>query len=185
VDVIPKGPLAVIANPVINVVLNPVAYPTDVADPVLDVVNEIFLTSILFKLEVIYTVVAKPTFKVADSVRLCTVPSEFPPAPTIESGETVKLVILQLSFKRVSAEDVLNPLGAPCTVTAKPWLYCLVVEIPKEVVNDPAETVDRDGNTKLLIVKLVTIFLIVTFDKGAEFIVNVIVAVCNPNTGFV
>ncbi len=57
--------------------------------------------------------------------------------------------------------------------------------MPNEVVTEPAETVDKVGKTKLLIVVLVTIFLIVTFDKGAEFIVNVIVAVCKPRTGFV
>ncbi len=117
---IPNGPLAVIAKPVIREVLNAVANPADVAEPVVDVINEMFFTSSLDELEVILIVVARPTLSVTDNVRFCAEPFELPPAPTIELGETVKLVIRQLSLNRVRAVDVLKPFGAPCTVTAKP-----------------------------------------------------------------
>ncbi len=55
--------------------------------------------------------------------------------------------------------------------------------MPNEVVDDPAWTVEKDGNTIFSIEVLLTTFLIKTFERGVEFMVNVIVAVCKPNTG--
>ena len=59
----------------------------------------------------------------------------------------------------------------------------MLVDIPKDVVIEPACTVEKLGNIKLLIAMLDAIFLIKTLERGVELIVNVIVAVCKPKTG--
>jgi hypothetical protein len=59
----------------------------------------------------------------------------------------------------------------------------MLVDIPKDVVIEPACTVEKLGNIKLLIAMLDAIFLIKTLESGVELIVKVTVAVCKPNTG--
>ena len=103
--------------------VNPVAYPVEVADPL--------------KLKI---VVLKPTTpEEADSVidvdnplvlklrfaviiKDCAIPFELFAPPVIVTGEILKLEIRHLSVERINpgTGEVLNPNGAPCTVIASP-----------------------------------------------------------------